>query len=386
MATTTSSEAATSQQVSTLEEAKALVQRSLDADFTTFEDADADRRQLIEKAAAEIDLRDSNSILFFGTKAQEQLTAVSDQMLDGVRSKDSGPAGEALSGMVATLRGFNVDDLKEPGFLGRLFGAAKPVVKFMQRYEEVRRQIDVISDRLDEHKTKLLIDIKSLDRLYESNLEYFHTLAIYIAAGEKKLQEIDSQTIPALEKAASETDDILKAQDLRDLRAVRDDLERRVHDLKLTRQVTMQSLPSIRLVQENDKGLVNKITSTIVNTIPLWRTQLAQGVTVFRSREAGETLKEATDLTNDLLAANAENLREANKEVRSQIERGVFDIEAVKKANRSLITTIEESMKIVDEGKRQRAQAEVELQTCEAELRKTLAAAQARASSGAAAR
>ncbi len=368
-------ESSNRQPLVTLAEANALVQEAIAPDFVPYAEAEGERRQLIERAMTEIDIKDTNSILFFGTKAQEQLTAISDQMLEGVRSKDTGPAGSALSDMVASLRGFNVDDLKEPGFFGRLFGAAKPVVKFLQRYEEVRKQIDSISNRLDDHKTQLLMDIKSLDRLYDSNLEYFHTLAVYIAAGEEKLREIDEDVIPAMEKEVTETEDVLKAQGLRDVRAARDDLERRVHDLKLTRQVTMQSLPSIRLVQENDKGLVNKITSTMVNTIPLWRTQLAQGVTIYRSREAGATLKQATDLTNDLLAANAANLKEANKEVREQIERGVFDIETVKKANQTLIETIEESLQIADEGKRQRAAAEAELKTCEAELRKTLAAA-----------
>jgi len=281
--------------------------------------------------------------------------------------------------MVVTLRGFDVDDLKERGFFARLFGGAEPMVKFLQRFEEVRDQIDSISNKLDTHKTELLTDIASLDRLYDANLEYFHTLADYIAAGEEKLRELDETVIPARQQEADESQNVLKAQALRDLRSMRDDLERRTHDLKLTRQVTMQSLPSIRLVQENDKSLVNKINSTMVNTIPLWRTQLAQGITIHRSREAGQTLKDATDLTNELLTANAENLKTANAEVRKEIERGVFDIETVKQANQMLIDTIEESLQIADEGKRQRIAAEAELVTCEAELRKTLAAAQASA-------
>jgi uncharacterized protein YaaN involved in tellurite resistance len=155
-------------------------------------------------------------------------------------------------------------------------------------------------------------------------------------------------------------------------------LERRIHDLKLTRQVTMQSLPSIRLVQENDKGLVSKITSTMMNTIPLWRQQLAQAITVYRSGQAATTLKAATDLTNDLLAANADNLKDANAQVRQQIERGVFDIETVKKANQTLIATIEESLQIADEGRRRRQEANIQLEACEAELRDTLASASAR--------
>ena len=169
-----------------------------------------------------------------------------------------------------------------------------------------------------------------------------------------------------------------KAQELRDLRAARDDLERRVHDLKLTRQVTMQSLPSIRLVQENDKSLVTKINSTLVNTVPLWETQLAQAVTIQRSAEAAEAVRDANDLTNELLKSNAENLRQANSTIRKEMERGVFDINAVKEANANLIATINESLEIADEGKRKRAEAEVELQKMETELKNTLAAAKAR--------
>jgi uncharacterized protein YaaN involved in tellurite resistance len=186
--------------------------------------------------------------------------------------------------------------------------------------------------------------------------------------------------IPAKEatvEAAPEADKLIRAQELRDMRAARDDLERRVYDLKLTRQVTMQSLPSIRLVQENDKSLVGKINSTLMNTVPLWETQLAQAVTIQRSKEAAEAIRDANDLTNDLLTKNAENLQDANKIVRTEMERGVFDIESVQQANATLIATIEESLAIADEGKVRRAAAEVELVKMEHELRDTLAAASA---------
>lgn len=242
----------------------------------------------------------------------------------------------------------------------------------------MRGQIDTIGDRLETHKGELLRDITLLDRLYGRTLDYFHSLVAYIAAGDGKLAQIDRDLIPALEQAVETTGDILKAQQLRDLRTVRDDLERRVHDLKLTRQVTMQSLPSIRLVQENDKSLVTKITSVMANTVPLWRQQLAQAVTIHRSREAGRTLRDANDLTNELLLANAENLRAANAEVRQQVERSVFDIEAVQKANDLLVATIEDSLRIASEGKQKRAAAERELQACETTLRQTLAALRAR--------
>jgi uncharacterized protein YaaN involved in tellurite resistance len=342
-----------------------------------YQEADGEKRKRIEAAMNEVDISDSNSIIFFGTKAQEQLTLISDSMLDGVRNKDSGAAGDALSEMLVTIRGFDVDGLdpnEEPGFLAKIFGAGKPVAKFVQRYEEVREQIDTITDKLESHKTRLLTDIASLDRLYQTNLDYFHDLAVYIAAGSEKLRELDVELLPALQVAADESGEVLKAQELRDLRSMRDDLDRRVHDLKLTRQVAMQSLPSIRLVQENDKSLVTKINSTMANTIPLWRQQLAQAVTIYRSSEAGRTLEAATDLTNELLQANAENLKEANAQIRKQVERGVFDIEVVKAANQALIATIEESLEIAEEGRRKRAATESELIACEAELRNALAA------------
>jgi uncharacterized protein YaaN involved in tellurite resistance len=350
-------------------------------DLQSYTEATPERKERIERALAELDLSDSNSIIFFGAKAQERLTEVSDHMLEGVRNKDIGPAGAALNDMLLTLRGFDIEGLeagKKPGLLARLFGAGKPVMSFLQRYEEVRRQIDAITDRMDGHKTMLLTDITQLDRLYTSSLEYFHLLADYIAAGEEKLRQLDADIIPAKQTEVDATGDVLKAQELRDMRSQRDDLERRVHDLKLTRQVTMQGLPSIRLVQENDKSLITKINSTIVNTVPLWRTQLAQAVTIYRSREAGQTLKEATDLTNDLLLANAENLKQANAEIRQQVERGAFDIETVKKANDLLIATVEESLQIADEGKRQRAVAEARLEQCETDLRHALSAARSR--------
>lgn len=350
-------------------------------DVVSYRQADPERRRRIDRALAEINVADTNSVLFFGSRAQEKLTALSDTMLEGVKNKDVGPAGGALSDMLTTLRGFSPGELelsKRRGLLGRLLGAGQPVAKFLQRYEEVRRQIDAIGDRLDTHKSQLMADIIALDRLYAANLDYFHELADYIAAGDEKLRQIDEELIPTLQRRADTSGEVLAAQELRDLRAVRDDLERRVYDLKLTRQVAMQSLPSIRLVQQNDKSLVSKITSVLANTVPLWRTQLAQAVTIWRSRDAGRTLKEATDLTNELLLANAENLKQANAEVRREVERGVFDIENVKKANDLLIATIEESLQIADEARRKRADAEAQLRACETDLRNTLAASRSR--------
>jgi uncharacterized protein YaaN involved in tellurite resistance len=202
-------------------------------------------------------------------------------------------------------------------------------------------------------------------------------LEVYIAAGRAKLKELDDKSIPAMAQKAEASGNVIEAQNLRDLRSARDDLERRVHDLLLTRQVTMQSLPSIRLVQENDKSLVNKINSTIANTVPLWRQQLAQAITIFRAGQAAESVEAASELTNELLRENAKNLRQVNAEVREQMERGVFDIDTVRLANDELIATIEDSLRIADEGKKMRVEAEKQLIECESRLRESLAAARA---------
>lgn len=349
-------------------------------DILTYDQSDVDNKSEIDAIVATLDVNDSKSIIYFGSKAQEQLTTISDKMLDGVKNKDLGAAGGDLNEMVAALRGFDVDELdpnKKPGFFAKLFGKMSPVAQFLQQYEDVRKQIDTITDKLESHKTVLLTDITMLDRLYDANLDYFHDLDHYISAGDQKLLTLDNDIIPEKAKAVEVSKEVIEAQELRDLRAARDDLERRVHDLRLTRQVAMQSLPGIRLVQDNDKGLVNKINSTIVNTIPLWRQQLATAVAIYRSSEAAETLKSATDLTNELLEANAKNLNQANALTRKELERGVFDIESVKRANLTLIDTINESLAIADEGKKMRADAVVQLQECESELRRTLSSAAA---------
>ena len=346
-------------------------------------DVKPDQKKIIKARMAEIDIGNSQSIIEFGSNAQAELQTISQEMLAGVRNKDVGPAGDSLRDMVSSIRGFSVDELnpnRRRSWWERLLGKATPVVKFMAQYETVQGQIDKITDELLDHEHILLKDIKSLDKLYGKTLAFYDELALYIAAGEEKIKDLDLKTIPAKEKqVANATKDkgVIKAQELRDLRAARDDLERRVHDLKLTRQVTMQSLPSIRLVQENDKSLVTKINSTLVNTVPLWETQLAQAVTIHRSREAAEVVKEASDLTNELLESNAANLQVANREVRKQMERSVFDIESIRKANQYLIDTIEESLQIADEGKLKRAEAEKELETLEDKLKDTLSAAKA---------
>ncbi len=367
-----------------VEEISAVVLPEPSTELVPVEKADPSTAEEIKKRMDEIDLSNTQSIIEFGSTAQAGLQEISQEMLEGVRNKDVGPAGDALRSIVTTIRGFSVSELdmrRQRSWWEKLLGRTAPAAKFLARYENIQDQIDRVSDNLLSHEYKLLKDIKSLDKLYEKTLDFYDELALYIAAGEAKLKELDEDVIPAKQAevdAAPEEDGVIMAQQLRDLRAARDDLERRVHDLKLTRQVTMQSLPSIRLVQENDKSLVTKINSTLVNTVPLWETQLAQAVTIQRSSEAAAAVREATDLTNELLQANAENLREANRMVRQEMERGIFDIAAIRAANDNLVATIEESLQIADEGKARRAAAEEELEKMEAELKSALSAAKAR--------
>ncbi len=367
-----------------VEKVTAVVLAEPKGELVTMAAADKPTTTEIKRRMAEIDMDNTQSIVGFGSGAQAELQVISQSMLAGVRNKDVGPAGDSLRNIVSTIRGFSISELdvrRKRSWWERLLGRAAPMAKFVARFEDVQGQIDHINDDLLKHEHVLLKDIESLDILYDKTLQFYDELALYIAAGEAKLDELDSKVIPKKEAQvakAPETKAVMMAQELRDMRSARDDLERRVHDLKLTRQVTMQSLPSIRLVQENDKSLVTKINSTLVNTVPLWETQLAQAVTIQRSAEAAEAVRDANDLTNALLTSNAKNLRDANKLIREEMERGVFDINAVKEANANLIATINESLEIADEGKRKRAEAEAELKNMEQELKETLASAKAR--------
>lgn len=331
--------------------------------------------QRVRQLVATLDIHQTQSVLNFGADAQRQLTAVADSMLQDVQNKDSGQAGTLLNQMVLTLKGFQGAELKlgrKQAFWEKWLGKAAPLEAFRQQFENVSDQIDQISNALEKRKQTLLEDITALDHLYEATLTYFHDLRHYIAAAEQVIRHADETTLPALQAHAQESNNIEAAQRLRDHQGQRNELERRLHDLRLTRQVAMQALPSIRLIQENDKGLVNKINTTLINTVPLWRQQLAQAITIYRSNEAAQAIKASSDLTNELLKNNAETLQIANRESREQIERGVFDIETVEKANQMLISTIEESIQIHQNAHNQRKAAEARLIEAENRLKESL--------------
>ena len=359
---------------------KEIIEATIEEQNENLPAVQPEEQSKLEKALSELDFSNRTSIIYFGAAAQEELDDISNRMIDGVKNKDTGAAGAVLNEMVAAIKGFDIEELnpnKKLPWYAKLFGGTKPLVKFMQGYEEVRDQIDEIANNLETHKSTLMKDVVSLDKLYEANLEYFRTLELYIEAGEIKKKELEEKVLPEYKKKA-ESGDMMAVQELKEVRAFADDLERRIHDLRLSRQVTMQSLPSIRLIQENDKSLINKIASTLVNTVPLWRNQLAQTVTIFRSHESAKALKDAADLTNELLEKNAEGLRDANREVRTQMERGVFDIESIKIANDTLIATLNDSLEIAEEGKEARVKALVELEKTEQELKNALLATKAK--------
>ena len=333
----------------------------------------------VSELASRIDLNDPGSITRFGQEAQGRAASAADAMLGAARNDAVGEAGSSLSNLLSTLRGFDVTKLdSKPGLIARLFTrAGAETTAILQRYEGVRSQVETIGDKLDAHRTRLMEDVERLERLYDGTLQWFHALAEHIAAGEAVLARTDKEAIPAAEWEAEVGRDPLAPQRLRDLRAAREELDRRIHDLRLTRQIAMQALPSIRLIQENDKALAGRIHSVLANTVPLWRTQLAQALALQRMREAGDAVRAATDLTNELLTANAQGLRRANAEARTEIERGVVDLEAVQTANAALVATIEDSLRIAHEGRERRQAATKALGDAEAEIRRALVAARA---------
>jgi uncharacterized protein YaaN involved in tellurite resistance len=339
------------------------------------EPVDEKERQLVVELKNQLKINEPSSVIYFGVEAQEQLDKVSSEMIEGVKNRDLGDVGNSLTQLISTLKGFNVEEFTEEApWWKKLLGIKSSIEELFEKYREVKDQIDEITNTLEEHRLKLSKDLIGLEKLYEANLDYFRKLELYLKAGEEKLKELDEKIIPELREKAKASNDLIDAQKLKEVVEFRNDLERRVHDLRLSRQVAIQALASIKLVQENDKSLINKITSTLVNTIPLWKNQLAQAVAIARSKEAAGAVKEANDFTNELLKKSAEGLREANKMVKTEVERGIFDVEVIKEANQTLINTLYDSLEIANKGREARQKAIQELKHAEEELKKALTA------------
>ncbi len=331
-----------------------------------------ENRQRAYQLAEQIDPKNHQAMIQYGTQAQGKLLTFSHAMLEHVQKKDVGEVGEIINDLMKHLSDMNPEELspEKKSFLSKMFGKLTgSVQEILSKYQKTGAQIDRISVKLDRSKNVLLSDIGMLEKLYETNKEYFNALNIYIAAGELKLEELHEKTIPELKKAAEASQDQMKFQEVNDMIQFADRLDKRLYDLKLSREITIQSAPQIRLIQNTNQALVEKIQSSIVTAIPLWKNQVAIALTLIRQRHAVEAQKQVSKTTNELLLKNAEMLKTNTIETAKENERGLVDIETLKKTQENLITTLEETLRIQEEGRTKRRQAEQDLATMENELR-----------------
>ncbi len=325
--------------------------------------------------AEQIDPTNHQAMISYGTPAQSKLLTFSNSMLEHVQKKDVGEVGNIISDLMKKLNELSPDELKpdKPSFFARMFGKLSgSVQEVLSKYQKTGAQIDRISVKLDRSKNILLSDIVILEKLYETNKDYFQALNVYIAAGEIKLEEIHEKTIPELRKSAESSNDQMKFQEVNDMLQFAERLDKRLHDLKLSREITIQSAPQIRLIQNTNQALVEKIQSSIMTAIPLWKNQVAIALTLIRQKHAVEAQKQVSKTTNDLLLKNSEMLKTNTIETAKENERGLVDIETLKKTQANLISTLEETMRIQEEGRHKRRQAEQELASMENELKQKL--------------
>ena len=333
--------------------------------------SEADRRA-IEEFAQKIDLNNTDHVLLYGADAQKKIADFSDSALATVRTNDTGEVGEMLVKLVNEIKGFG-DAAEKPKGIGGLFWNAKKAVSDMQtKYDKVEVNVDAIASSLEGYQVQLLKDISLFNHLYDMNTEYFKELTMYILAGEKRLAEVRRTTLEELKARAAQSGDAMDAQRANDMAANCDRFEKKLHDLKLTRQVALQMAPQIRLLQNNDSLLVERIQSTLSNTLPLWKSQIVIALGLHRSQEALKAQTAVTDMTNELLRKNAAALKTGTIETAREAERGILDLNTLVETNQSLIDTISEVMKIQDEGRAQRVEAEKQLVTMENELKQKL--------------
>jgi uncharacterized protein YaaN involved in tellurite resistance len=344
-----------------------------------FADATPEMRRRASELATKLDWQNSATLLSFGIDAQKKLTAHSETMLANVRNADSGAAGETLSTLMLQFKGLKLDQLqaaKNPLKNVFLF-LASPLARFQQRFETVSAQIAETVHRLEGDRLALSRDVVSLDGLFLASLDQYKELTVYILAGEEKLAAIDNEFLPALKRQAEESKSMLDAQSYRDAQNARNELDRRLHNLRLTKTATLQSLPQIRLIQDVNKSLVDKIQTSIITTIPIWKQQIAMAITLFRQEKALSHEKAVTDTTNELLRQNATLLQTQNRSAREQVERGVIDLETLRQVNDSLLRTIEDTVRISEEAKDKRIAAAREMSGLETTLKDALRGASA---------
>ena len=329
-----------------------------------------EERRTVDAFAKQIDLTKSTLVLQYGAGTQKKMADFSESALENVRSKDLGEVGDLLSGVVKELKNF--DEEEEKGFLGIFKKASNKIENMKAKYAKAEANVNEIVKVLEKHQVQLMKDTALLDKMYELNLTYFKELSMYILAGKKKLQEVRSGELMELTAKAQASGLPEDAQAAKDLDSMCNRFEKKIHDLELTRMISIQTTPQIRLVQNNDTLMVEKIQSTIVNTIPLWKSQMVLALGVEHSTQAAAAQREVTDMTNELLRKNAEKLKMATIETAKESERGIVDMDTLKATNESLISTLDEVMNIQREGRQKRAEAEAELQTMENELKQKL--------------
>ncbi|HDK5694200.1 TPA: toxic anion resistance protein [Staphylococcus pseudintermedius] len=335
-------------------------------------------RQKVQSLADQIEPLNHDSLLKFGSNAQTYLSHFSHQMLDEIQSKDVGPIGETLEQLMKKLKEVNPDELSQQNdnFLKKLFKRSKnSMQQLFSRMQSVSAQVDRISIELDKNKALLVKDIQLLDGLYQQNKDYFDVLNLYIAAAEQKKTEIEQDVLPEMRQRVKAADDQMVVQDVADMEQFVDRLEKRIYDLKLSRQISLQSAPQIRMIQNVNRALAEKIQSSILTSIPLWKNQMAIALTLQRQQKAATAQKQVTDTTNEILLRNSEMLRQNARVTAEENERGIVDIETLKTTQDNIIQTIEETLQIQQEGREKRQQAEKDLLALESDLKARLTTA-----------
>lgn len=319
-----------------------------------------------------IDLTNPDHVMLYGADAQKKISSFADTVLSNVKTGDTGEVGDILSKLITELKGFNAAGEKPKGLKGLFFNAKAQISTIQAKYEDVSKNVENIAGNLEEHQVQLLKDVAMFNKLYDMNLSYFHELTMYIVAGEQRLQEVRNTDLKAMQETAARSGDAMDAQKANDLAAQCDRFEKKLYDLKLTRQISMQMAPQIRLLQNNNSLLVERIQSTLVNTLPLWKNQMVLALGLHHSQQAMQAQKAVTDMTNDLLKKNAQTLKMGTIETAKESERGIIDLETLIATNQDLIDTINEVSRIQAEGRQKRAEAEKTLANMERDLKEKL--------------
>ena len=331
-----------------------------------------EEQKVVDDFSEKIDLQNSTMVLQYGSAAQKKIASFSDTALNNVRTKDLGEVGDQISNLVVELKGFDIDEEEKKGFFGFFKNTGNKITAMKARYDSAEANVNKIAAALETHQVQLMKDVVMLDQLYDMNLNYHKELSMYIIAGKKKLQKERATTLVELQNKAQRTGLAEDAQAANDFAQQCDNFEKKLHDLELTRMVSVQMSPQIRLVQNNDKLMTEKIQSTLVNTIPLWKSQMVLALGLAHSEQAVKAQREVTDMTNELLRKNAEKLKMSTIQTARESERGIVDMETLRATNLSLIQTLDEVVKIQDEGRQKRRAAEQEIGRLEGELKQKL--------------